>query len=96
MISVDGESNETLVLDGEWLEKQRMSQPKARQPIASFKQAEWKEFEKRKKLFGGEKVKMVQLVLTFEKPPFYGFITEAENRPRLEEIVAALEAARSA
>jgi hypothetical protein len=54
VISVDGESNETLVLDGEWLEKQRMSQPKARQPIASFKQAEWKEFEKRKKLFGGE------------------------------------------
>ena len=95
MISVDGESNETLVLDGEWLEKLRGAEPKAKQPTSSFKSAEWKEFEKRKKLFGGEKVKMVQLVLTFERPPFLGFITEAENRPQLEEIVAGLEAARA-
>lgn len=93
MISVEGESNESLVLDGEWLEKQRMGQPKARIPASSFRSAEWKEFSKRKKLFGGEKVQMVQLVLTFEKPPFIGFITEAEKRPQLEEIVAGLEAA---
>lgn len=38
---------------------------------------------------------MVQLVLTFEKPPFIGFITEAEKRPQLEEIVAGLEAAKT-
>jgi hypothetical protein len=38
---------------------------------------------------------MVQLVLTFEKPPIFGFVTGVENRPRLEEIVLALEAART-
>jgi len=93
VLSVEGESNETLVLDGEWFEKQRMGQPKARIAAASFKEVQWKEFEKRTKLFGGEKVKMVQVVITFEKPPFVGLITEAEKRPQLEEIVAGLEAA---
>ena len=96
MIAVDGESNERLVLDGEWLEKQRMGQPKARIPASSFRSAEWKEFSKRKKLFGGEKVEMVQVVLTFEKPPFIGFITENEKRAPLEEIVAGLEKAAAA
>jgi hypothetical protein len=36
------------------------------------------------------------VTLTFETPPFVGFITEAENRPALEAIVAGLEAARRA
>lgn len=93
MIAVEGESNESLVLDGEWFEKQRGGEPKARIPAASFQRAEWKEFEKRTKLFGGEKVKMVQVTLTFAQPPFVGFVTEAEKRPRLAEIVAGLEAA---
>lgn len=93
MISVEGESNEALVLDGEWFEKQRMGQPKARIAASTFQQAEWKEFEKRTKLFGGEKVKMVQVVITFAQPPFVGLITEAEKRPQLEAIVAGLEAA---
>ena len=72
MISVEGESNESLVLDGEWFEKQRMGEPKARIAASTFQKVEWKEFE---------------------KPPFVGLITEAEKRPRLEEIVAGLEAA---
>lgn len=96
MLSVQGESNEALVLDGEWLEKQRGGDPKSRLPIASFKSVEWKEFEKRKKLFGGERVKMVQVTLTFDQPPFVGFVTEAEKRPQLEAIVAELEAAGAA
>ncbi len=37
---------------------------------------------------------MVQVTLTFETPPFVGFVTEAENRPALEGIVSGLEAAR--
>lgn len=93
MISVAGESNESLVLDGEWFEKQRGGEPKARIAASTFQKVEWKEFEKRTKLFGGEKVKMVQVVITFEQPPFVGLITEAEKRPKLEEIVAGLEAA---
>jgi hypothetical protein len=95
-LSVQGESNESLVLDGEWFEKQRGGEPKARLEAASFRSVEWKDFEKKTKLFGGEKVKMVQVTLTFERPPFVGFVTEAEKRPQLEAIVAGLEAASSA
>lgn len=95
MIAVDGESNERLVLDGEWFEKQRGGEPKARLPAASFRSAEWKESERRKKLFGGEKEKLIQLTLTFEQPPFVGFIAAAEKRPQLEELVAGLERARA-
>jgi hypothetical protein len=94
VLSVQGESNESLVLDGDWFEKQRGGEPKARLAASSFRSVEWKEFEKRKKLFGGEKQAMVQVTLTFETPPFVGFITEAENRPALEAIVTGLEAAR--
>jgi hypothetical protein len=39
---------------------------------------------------------MVQVTLTFEAPPFVGFVTEAEKRPQLEAIVAGLESASSA
>jgi len=94
VLSVQGESNESLVLDGDWFEKHRGGEPKARLAASSFRSVEWKDFEKRKKLFGGEKQAMVQVTLTFETPPFVGFITEAENRPALEEIVSGLEAAR--
>ena len=94
MLSVQGESNESLVLDGEWFEKQRGGEPKARLAASSLRSVEWKDFEKRKKLFGGEKQAMVQVTLTFETPPFVGFITEAANRPALEAIVSGLEAAR--
>jgi hypothetical protein len=95
VLSVEGESNESLVLDGEWFEKQRGGEPKARLEASSFRSAEWKDFEKKTKLFGGEKVAMVQVTLTFEKPPFVGFVTEAEKRPQLEASVAGLEAASS-
>ena len=96
MLIVEGQSNESLVLDGEWFEKQRGGEPKSRLAAASFRSVEWKEIERRKKLFGGEKEQLVQVTLTFEQPPFVGFVTEAAKRPKLEEIVAGLEAARSA
>ncbi|MGE0067855.1 MAG: hypothetical protein AB7T48_10955 [Solirubrobacterales bacterium] len=96
MLSVEGESNESLVLDGEWFEKQRGGEPKARLAASSFQQAEWKDFEKRTKLFGGEKVAMVQVTLTFAQPPFVGFVTDAEKRPQLEAFVAGLQAAAAA
>lgn len=92
MLSVDGESNERLVLDGEWFEKQRGGEPKSRLPVSSFRSVEWKDIERRKKLFGGEKEQLVQVTLTFEQPPFVGFVTSAEKRPQLEAIVSGLEA----
>lgn len=94
MIFVDGQSNERLVLDGEWFEKQRGGTPKTRVPAASFRGAQWKDIERRVKLFGSEKERLVQVTLSFEGAPFVGFVTEAEKRSQLEAIVAGLEAAR--
>src|SRR5690242_1034267 len=54
MIFVDGQSNERLILDGEWFEKQRGGQPKTRVPASSFQSAQWAEIERRTKLFGGD------------------------------------------
>ena len=95
MIFVDGQSNERLILDGEWFEKQRGGQPKTRVPASSFRSAQWAESERRTRLFGGEKQRLVQVTLVFDGGPFVGFVTEAEKRPALEDLVARLEAARA-
>ena len=55
-----------------------------------------KEIERRKKLFGGEKEKLIQATFQFEGGPFVGFMTGAENRAKVDEIVAGLERARNA
>jgi hypothetical protein len=94
MISVDGQSNERLVLDGEWFEKLRGGLSKTRLPAASFTSVTWNDIERRTKLFGGERERLVQVTLVFEGGPAIGFVTDAEKRPQLEKIVAGLEAAR--
>jgi hypothetical protein len=94
VISVNGQSNETIVLDGEWFEKLRGGDPKTRVPAASFVSVETQEIERKKKLFGGEKEALFQATFRFDGGPFVGFITSAENRARVEEIITGLEQAR--
>ena len=96
MIKVNGLHNESLVLDGEWFEKLRAGEPKAKLPASSFKSAEVTEIERRKKLFGGEKEQLIQVMLTFEEPPFIGFtVAEPRSARELDALLGALEAARS-
>jgi hypothetical protein len=45
MIFVDGQSNERLVLDGEWFEKLRGGQSKTRAPASSFRGVAWKDID---------------------------------------------------
>lgn len=94
VISVQGQSNETIVLDGEWFEKLRGSESKSRIPASSFISVDVQEIERRKKLFGGEKETLLQATFRFENGPFVGFVTGAEHRARVEEIIAGLESAR--
>jgi hypothetical protein len=93
MIFVDGQSNERLVLDGEWFEKQRGGLSKTRVPAASFRGAQWADIAQRTKLFGGDKQHLVQVTLTFDGGPIVGFITDARRRSELEALVAELDAA---
>jgi hypothetical protein len=95
MIFVDGQSNERLVLDGEWLEKLRGGQSKTRVPASSFRSVAWEDIDRKVRLFGGERETLVQVTLQFEGGPVVGFMTGAEKRSELEKIVAGLEAARA-
>jgi hypothetical protein len=94
VIQVNGQSNESIVLDGEWFEKLRGSESKSRIPASSFVSVDLQEIERRKKLFGKEKETLVQATFQFDGGPFVGFMTGAEHRAKVEEIVAGLEAAR--
>ena len=94
MIFVDGQSNERLVLDGEWFEKLRGGQSKTRVPASSFRRAECKDIDRRTRLFGGGRETLVQVTLEFEGSPFVGFVAAADKRPQLEAIIAGLDAAR--
>jgi hypothetical protein len=96
MIEVHGISNETLVLDGEWFEVLRASESKARLPAASFVSVEIEEIARKKKLFGGEREELIQATLTFDRPPFVGFITQIEKRDQLQAVLDGLAAARDA
>lgn len=92
MIIVDGQSNERLVLDGAWFEKQRGGRSVTRAPAVTFRGAQWNDIERRVSLFGREKERLVQVTLTFEGSGFVGFITEEARRPALQALVAGLEA----
>lgn len=94
MISVDGQSNETIVLDGEWFEKLRGAQSKTRLAASSFTGVETKVIERRKKLFGGDKEQLFQATFSFDNGPFVGFVTGIDNEPKVREIISGLEAAR--
>jgi len=96
MIFVDGQSNERLVLDGDWFEKLRGGQSKTRVPASSFRGATWQDIDRKVKLFGSEREQLVQVTLQFEGAPFVGFVAPAEKRPDLEAVVTGLEAARGA
>ena len=95
MIIVDGQSNERLVLDGDWFEKQRGGRSVTRTPASTFRGAQWNSIERRVSLFGREKERLVQVTLTFDGAGFVGFVTEEAKRPALEAIVEGLAAAQS-
>ncbi|MGA7396489.1 MAG: hypothetical protein WBW62_03480 [Solirubrobacterales bacterium] len=93
MIKVDGKSHDTLVLDGEWFEKLRHGQQRMRLPASTFVSVETDVFERRKKLFGGDKEQLIRTAFRFDAH-LVGFVTEVENQAAVQEIIAGLEAAR--
>lgn len=94
MISVDGQSNETIVLDGEWFEKLRGAQSKTRLAANTFTSVDAQVIERKKKLFGGEKEQLFQATFSFDGGPFVGFVTGIENEAKVRAIISGLEAAR--
>jgi hypothetical protein len=96
MLSVDGQSNERLVLDGEWFEKLRGGLSKTRVPVSSFRGATWQDIDRRVRLFGSEREQLVQVTLVFDGGPMVGFVAPADKRDQLQAIVAELERYKAA
>lgn len=93
MRKVNGINNESLILDGEWLEKHRAGEVLAKLSASAFRSVDLSEIERRKKIFGREKERLVQAILEFDQPPIVSLTVPVEKRPELDELLAELESA---
>lgn len=91
MIELKGINGESLVLDGEWVEKLRLGNSRARNPVSSYRETSTNEFSRRKKLFRGEKEQLIQIVVSCQN--HMSLIVPAEQRAEVDRFVAELERA---
>jgi hypothetical protein len=89
---IDGLNGESIVVDGNWVEKLRTGSSRGRNPADQYSGIDVKEISRRKKLLGGEKEQLLQL--TVNVGTFYSLLVPAEKRPEVDALVAALEKAR--
>ena len=92
MLELQGINGESLVFDGDWIEKQRDGESRARNPIGSYRQTTMNEFSRREKLLRGEKEQLIQLVVGCQK--HMSLIVPAEQRAEVDRFVAELDRAR--
>lgn len=92
MFRIDGINGESIVVDGNWVEKLRANTSRGRNPADKYSGTDVKEISRRKKLFGGEREELLQL--TVNVGTFYSLIVPAEKRAEVEALMAALEKAR--
>lgn len=94
MLTLEGINGESLVLDGEWIEKLRVGDSRARNPVSSYHDTTVNEFTRRKKVFFGEKEPLLQLVVSCQN--HMGLTVSAEKRAEVDHFVAELEKAKAA
>ncbi|BBX02837.1 hypothetical protein BST36_03780 [Mycolicibacterium moriokaense] len=92
MFRIDGINGESIVVDGNWVEKLRANTSQGRNPADKYSGTDIKEISRRKKLFGGEREELLQL--TISVGTFYSLIVPAEKRAEVDALIAALEKAR--
>jgi hypothetical protein len=92
MFRIDGINGESIVVDGNWVEKLRTGTSRGRNPADQYSGTDIKEFSRRKKLFGGEREDLLQV--TVSVGTFYSLIVPAERRSEVDALVAELESAR--
>jgi hypothetical protein len=92
MFRIDGIDGESIVVDGNWVEKLRTNTSRGRNPADRYAGTQIKEFSRRKKLFGGEKEQLVQVIVNVGT--FYSLNVPAERRTEVDALIAALEKAR--
>lgn len=89
---IDGIDGESIVVDGNWVEKLRTNTSRGRNPADRYSGTQIKEFSRRKKLFGGEKEQLLQVIVNVGT--FYSLNVPAERRAEVDALVAELEKAR--
>ena len=92
MFRIDGIDNESIVVDGSWVEKLRSGSSRGRNPADQYAGTDIKEISRRTKLFGGEKQQMVQVIVNVGT--YYSLTVPAERRSEVDALVAELEKAR--
>ncbi len=92
MFRIDGINGESIVVDGNWVEKLRANTSRGRNPADKYAGTDIKEISRRKKLFSSEREELLQL--TVNVGTFYSLIVPAEKRAEVDALIAALEKAR--
>ncbi|SRR5690348_1766114 len=92
MFRIDGINGESIVVDGNWVEKLRTNTSRGRNPADKYAGTDIKEITRRKKIFGGEKEELLQLIVNVGT--FYSLTVPAERRSEVDALIAALEKAR--
>jgi predicted metal-dependent peptidase len=89
---IDGIDGESIVVDGNWVEKLRTGTSRGRNPADQYSGTQVKEFSRRKKLFGSEKEHLLQVIVSVGT--FYSLNVPAERRTEIDALIAELEKAR--
>jgi hypothetical protein len=92
MFRIDGIDGESIVVDGNWVEKLRTNTSRGHNPADRYSGTQVKEFSRRKKLFGGQKEKLLQVIVNVGT--FYSLNVPAERRAEVDALIAELEKAR--
>jgi hypothetical protein len=92
MFRIDGLNGESIVVDGNWVEKLRTNNSRGRNPADAYAGTDIKQISRRKKLFGGEKEELLQVIVNVGT--FYSLTVPAERRADVDALVAELEKAR--
>lgn len=93
MLELQGLNGESLVLDGEWIDKLRVGNSRGRNPISSYRETTVNEFTRRKRILFGEKEELLQVIVSAQN--HMAVTVPAEKRAEVERFVQALEQAKA-
>jgi hypothetical protein len=89
---IDGINGDSIVVDGNWVEKLRAGSSRGRNPADQYSGTEIKEMSRRAKVFFGEKEELLQVIV--KVGTFFSLTVPAERRAEVAALVAELEQAR--
>ncbi|MEW5811656.1 MAG: hypothetical protein AB1925_19650 [Actinomycetota bacterium] len=93
MFRFDGIDGDSIVVDGNWVEKLRAGTSRGRNPATQYTGTDVKEFSRRKKLFGSEREELLQVIVSVGT--FFSLNVPAERRAEVDALISALETARA-